>query len=355
MARDAQCSGSPARSGSVRTVSGAAGPGRSTWRAPTTREPLPGSAAGSAAGGCGGTAGLAGIGVRAAGSAPGGSPPGAAGSAAGRAGCEPAARRRRESSGSSGIGEPCRLSPAIRGRVSRNCEPPPGSPQACSQPPCSRASSSGDRQAEPGAAGGPGPGRVGPPEAVEDQGGLAGLEAHAVVADGHGDRAGRTGQAHHDVPALAVLDGVDHQVAQDPFDPAGVDLGDARGARRRAPRRLPLRSASGSAASTTRCTTSRRSTGSASSTAAPASKRLISSRSASSDSNRSSWVCSSSAERAVAGSKLLAGVVDHVGRHPDRGQRGAQLVRDVGDEPALHPGEFLELLDLASAGCRPSC
>ena len=99
--------------------------------------------------------------------------------------------------------------------------------------------------------------------------------------------------------------------------------------------------------STTRCATSTRLTSSRSSTAAPASKRLISSRSASSVSNRSSSVCSSSAARAVAGSKSPAGVVQHVAGHPHGRQRGPQLVGDVGDEPALHPGELLELADLA--------
>ena len=62
-------------------------------------------------------------------------------------------------------------------------------------------------------------------------------------------------------------------------------------------------SASARVGSTTRWATSTRLTSSRSSTAAPASNRLISSRSASSVSNRSSSVCSSSAERAVAGSK----------------------------------------------------
>ena len=46
------------------------------------------------------------------------------------------------------------------------------------------------------------------------------------------------------------------------------------------------------------------------------------------------------------GSKRLAGVVQHVAGHPHRGQRRAQLVGDVGDEPALHAGELLELADL---------
>ena len=41
-----------------------------------------------------------------------------------------------------------------------------------------------------------------------------------------------------------------------------------------------------------------------------------------------------------------ARVVDEVGGHPDRRQRGAQLVRDVGDEPLLHAGQALELADL---------
>ncbi len=40
-------------------------------------------------------------------------------------------------------------------------------------------------------------------------------------------------------------------------------------------------------------------------------------------------------------------VVQHVAGHPHGGQRGAQLVGDVGDEPALHPAQLLELADLA--------
>ena len=99
--------------------------------------------------------------------------------------------------------------------------------------------------------------------------------------------------------------------------------------------------------STTRWATSTRLTSSMSSTAAPASNRLISSRSTSSVSNRSSSVCSSSAARAVAGSKSLARVVQHVAGHPHRGERRAQLVGDVGDEPPLHPAQLLELADLA--------
>ena len=49
-----------------------------------------------------------------------------------------------------------------------------------------------------------------------------------------------------------------------------------------------------------------------------------------------------------------AGVVQHVAGHPDRGQRGAQLVGDVGDEAALDPAELLELADLALQVAWPS-
>ena len=193
----------------------------------------------------------------------------------------------------------------------------------------------------------PGAGRVGAPEAVEDHRGLARLEADAVVAHGQRGRPRRRPDADHDLLAVGVVDGVGDQVAHDPLDPADVDLGHARpgagadhdvGA-------APLGQRAG-AVSATRCATSARLTSSRSSTAAPASKRLISSRSVSSCSKRSSSFCSSSAERAVTGSKRVAGVVQHVAGHPHRGQRGAQLVGDVGDEAALHPGQLLELADL---------
>ena len=44
--------------------------------------------------------------------------------------------------------------------------------------------------------------------------------------------------------------------------------------------------------------------------------------------------------------EAAARVVDEVARHPDGRQRGAQLVRHVGDEALLHPREVLELGDL---------
>ena len=44
--------------------------------------------------------------------------------------------------------------------------------------------------------------------------------------------------------------------------------------------------------------------------------------------------------------ELVALGEDQVGRHPDRGERGAQLVRHVRGEPALQPGHLLEADDL---------
>ena len=83
----------------------------------------------------------------------------------------------------------------------------------------------------------------------------AGRRPDPVVA--HGDRDGVlvAGQRDLDRAALAVLEGVDDEVAQDALDPAGVDLGDApasAGATRRPA--LPRRSASGCGRSTTRST-----------------------------------------------------------------------------------------------------
>ena len=63
-------------------------------------------------------------------------------------------------------------------------------------------------------------------------------------------------------------------------------------------------------------------------------------------SKRSSSARSSSAERATCGGKSAARLVQHVGGHLHRGQRRAQLVRDVGGEPLLQLGEPLQLGDL---------
>ena len=44
--------------------------------------------------------------------------------------------------------------------------------------------------------------------------------------------------------------------------------------------------------------------------------------------------------------EVVPGLVQQVGRHPDRGERGPQLVRHVRHEPALQPGQLLQLADL---------
>ena len=120
-----------------------------------------------------------------------------------------------------------------------------------------------------------------------------------------------------------------------------------QGARGRArTTRVSRWAASAEVMSTTRRATSTRSTSSVSSMAAPASNRLISSRSASSASKRSSSFCSSSAARAVDRVEERPRVVHHVAGHPHRGDRGAQLVGDVGDEAPLQPAELLQLADL---------
>ena len=83
-----------------------------------------------------------------------------------------------------------------------------------------------DRQPEAGAPAAPLAGRVGAPEPVEHEPGLARLEPDAVVAHHDRERALVGGQAHLDGPALAVVDGVGEQVAQDALDAARVDLGE---------------------------------------------------------------------------------------------------------------------------------
>ena len=161
----------------------------------------------------------------------------------------------------------------------------------------------GDGQTESRPADRAGSGGIGPPEPVEHLPGLVGLETHPVIAHGDGDGGIVALDVDVDGMSLAVLDGVDQQVAQDPLDPSGVDLGAARlsgvhahrvfrwpGRTVRVPRppggpRRP------------------RSTSLSESTAAPASNREISSRSVRSASKRSNSFCSSSAERAATGSK----------------------------------------------------
>src|SRR5215831_1884776 len=84
-----------------------------------------------------------------------------------------------------------------------------------------------DGQPEAGAAGGARAGRVGTPEPVEDQVLFARPETHAVVTHRDRHRVPVRGHRDHHVAALAMLDRVVEQVAQDPLHPAPVHLGDA--------------------------------------------------------------------------------------------------------------------------------
>ena len=132
------------------------------------------------------------------------------------------------SSGTSGSGEPTSFWPATRGIV----EPEDGSlarnaprlqPSAVQLGVLQR-----DGQPEPGPAGRAGAGRVGAPEAVEDELVLSRFQAYPVVAHRDRDRVAVGGHGDDDVVALPVLDRVDEQVAQDALDPAAVRVGHAR-------------------------------------------------------------------------------------------------------------------------------
>jgi hypothetical protein len=84
-----------------------------------------------------------------------------------------------------------------------------------------------DGQAEPGPAGGARPRRVGPPEPVEHHLLLGRAEADAVVADRDRHRVPVPRDGDHHVAPLAVLDRVVQQIPQDALHPAAVYLGDA--------------------------------------------------------------------------------------------------------------------------------
>ncbi len=204
----------------------------------------------------------------------------------------------------------------------------------------------GDRQAQPRAAGGTRACRVGPPEAAEDPGGLARLEPDAVVAHRDGDRAPGGGEFDDDVTALAVLNGVDDEVAQHAFHPPGVRLGDDG---------LLV---AGEAYLRSLALGERLRTGDDPAHDLPEVYRL--------GLQRGGARVEAADLQQVREQRLepvqLVGeqfgrprghrievhtcVVDDVGRHPHRGQRRAQFVRHVGDEPPLHPRQVLQLTDL---------
>ena len=90
----------------------------------------------------------------------------------------------------------------------------------------------------------------------------------------------------------------------------------------------------------------RMSIGSALSSAIPASYRLISSRSAEQRLEPVELVDQQFGGPGQVRREVLPPGMQHVGGHPDRGQRRPQLVGDVGGEPALQLAELLQLADL---------
>nr|MCF0103345.1 hypothetical protein [Streptomyces sp. MH191] len=204
----------------------------------------------------------------------------------------------------------------------------------------------GDRQPETGAAGGARACRVRPPEAAEHPGRLPRLESHPVVAHRHRHRAARGGQLHEDVAPLTVLHGVDDQVAQHALHAPGVGLGHDgllvahdpySGSLALGERFGPADHPPHDLAQVDRLGLQRRRA-----RVEPADLQQVGEQ------------CLEAVElvgeefRRPCGHRVEVhpGVVDDVGRHPHGGQRGAQLVRDVRDEPPLHPRQVLELLDL---------
>ena len=204
-----------------------------------------------------------------------------------------------------------------------------------------------DREAEAGAADAALPRGVGAPEPVEDAVRVVLRHPGAVVAHAEADRGGRAVDGDDDRAPVAVLDRVREQVPQDAGDAARVDLDlDVAARRARAASGVPVSSARPPRESMASRARSTRFVGSPLTSAACASIRLISSRSASSASNRSTWAAEQL--RGAGGGRVerVAAVVEHVAREADRRERRAELVRDVRDEALLHPRQVRELRDL---------
>ncbi len=188
--------------------------------------------------------------------------------------------------------------------------------------------------------------RVGAPEAAEHPGRLTGLEPHPVVAHRDGDRTARGGELDYDVLAVAVLHGVDDEVAQHPLDPAGVGLGDhgLLVADDAYPRALALGERLGAAQDPSYDLSEVYRLGLQGRRA----------RVEAADLQQVREQCLEPVQ--LVGQEfgrprghrieVHARVVDDIGRHPYGRQRRPQFVRDVGHEPALHPRQVLQLLDL---------
>ncbi len=236
--------------------------------------------------------------------------------------------------------------PAVRGRVSLNTEPRPFSPHAWSQPPCSRASSSAMARPRP------------VPPVVRARDGSArqnrsktscsspGAEPDAVIADGDGGRLAVRRHGHHHVASLTVLHRVDEQVAQDPLHPAPVHLGhaglhgqpelDAAAAALRELLRV-VRAPAHDVAQVRGLGVERRDV-----RVVPADLEQVGEQGLEPLDLALQQLGAARGRRV----KVFPRLEEDLRGHPDRRHRGPQLVRDVGDELALHLGQFLKLVQL---------
>ena len=117
--------------------------------------------------------------------------------------------------------------PERRGTVSRKHDPTPGAPHAWSQPWWSRASWR-DGQSEAGPAGRPGASGSPRQNRLKTLALSPGRSPTPWSRTETGDRRLVPGDGDDDGATFTMLDGVDDEVAQDPFDPARLDVGDAR-------------------------------------------------------------------------------------------------------------------------------
>ncbi len=168
-----------------------------------------------------------------------------------------------------------------------------------------------------------------------------------MVADGDGDGVAVGGAGDDDVLAVAVLDGVDEEVAQDAFDAAPVDLGHARfaGQLQDDLAALALRQAlyvaddaQDEVAHVEGLGVQCRGPG-----VVAADLQQVGEQRLEPLQLALQQLGGPSDGGVVEGVAVL---VEHVGRDPDGGQRRAELVGDVGDELALHLRQVLQFADL---------
>ena len=196
-------------------------------------------------------------------------------------------------------------------------------------------------------------------EALEDPGAVLGRDARALVGDleDHATRSTRYG-THRDGPAgRAVPRGVveqvgDHLVQPGPVARATTEVRVASTSQRRRRPTRPASPASWRTVSSRNGPTASRARRRAA--RCPASTRDRSSRSVTSRPSRSVWASAAARRRGVAAGDAVDEVLQH---RPQRGDRRAQLVRDVGDQLAALPVDRVEvgrhLVERAGRARRP--